>query len=62
MSEESKDLLSDVWAWVAHAMGAKELPGRRVVSPHAATVKMHEAYASVPQQVSREWGRPHDAQ
>ena len=62
MSEESKDLLSDVWAWVAHVMGAEELPGRRVVSPRAKTVKLHEAYASVPQQAGRERRRPHDAQ
>jgi hypothetical protein len=62
MSEESKDLLSDVWAWVAQAMGAKELPGRRVVSPRAKTVRQHAAYAFVPQQARSESARPHDAQ
>lgn len=62
MGDEKTDMLSDVWTWLAHAMGAEEGPGKRVVNPDAKTIKETDEHPSVPKQARRDVGRPHDAQ
>jgi hypothetical protein len=62
MSGKNTDLLGDALKWVAHTMGAKESPGRRVVSPDVKIIKPAEDEASVPRQAKRGAARPHDAQ
>ena len=49
---ESQDLLSQYFAWVAHAVGAPDQPGRRAVSQRTMTMKPPGAYTNVPAQAS----------
>jgi hypothetical protein len=59
MSEESKDLYLMSGRGSRRPLGAKEQPGRRVVSPRTKTVMQYAAYASVPPQ-ARRVSAPHD--